>query len=283
MSEGRQVVLVTGASSGIGSATATLLAERGHRVFGTSRSPAGAATPAGVEMLELDVRSDASVAACVEALLARAGRIDAVVNNAGVVLFGESEGVSIDQAKEQFETNVFGTIRVVNAVLPAMRRQGRGRIVNMSSLVGLTGVPLLALYSASKFAIEGYSESLRYELRDFGISVSLVEPGWVRTALGEAAERPAAPVSAYDRMRRAALAAVGDRIEHGLPPARVAEAILRAVGDPKPRLRYRVGREATWIPRVRVVAPQARFEETTRRMFGLGAAPGRAGDRGRAA
>jgi NAD(P)-dependent dehydrogenase (short-subunit alcohol dehydrogenase family) len=269
MSETRQVALVTGASSGIGATTAALLAERGYRVFGTSRRPSADATPAGAEMLELDVRSDASVAACVDALLARAGRIDALVNNAGFLLFGESEGTSVEQAKEQFETNLFGTIRVINAVLPAMRRQGRGRIVNVSSLVGLTGVPLLSLYTASKFALEGYSESLRYELGELGISVSLIEPGWVRTGLGGAAQQAASPVAAYNRMRGAALAAIGDRIAAGLPPARVAEAVLRAVGDRRPRLRYRVGREATWLPRVKTVAPPARFEATTRRMFGL--------------
>ena len=143
MSQGPQVVLVTGASSGIGAATSALLAERGYRVFGTSRRPRADSAPAGVEMLELDVRSDASVEACVAALLDRAGRIDALVNNAGTMLLGESEGTSLAQAKEQFETNFFGVVRMVNAVLPAMRAQGAGRIVNVSSLSGLTAVPLL--------------------------------------------------------------------------------------------------------------------------------------------
>jgi NAD(P)-dependent dehydrogenase (short-subunit alcohol dehydrogenase family) len=269
MSEEAQVVLVTGASSGIGAATAALLADHGYRVFGTSRRPAPDAAPAGVEMLELDVRSDASVAACVEELLRRAGRVDVLVNNAGVALVGESEATSPEQAREQFETNLFGTVRMINAILPAMRRQGGGRIVNLSSLVGLTGVPLLSLYSASKFALEGYSESLRYELRDFGIPVSLIEPGFVRTGLGDHARRAASPVPAYDGVRGPAFAAIAERIEAGMAPGRVAEAVLRAVRARRPRLRYRVGREATWIPRIKTVAPPARFEATTRRMFGL--------------
>jgi short-subunit dehydrogenase len=225
-------------------------------------------------MRELDIRSDASVGACVGALLGREGRIDVLVNNAGTMLVGESEGTSLAQAKEQFDTNFFGVVRMVNALLPAMRAQGVGRIVNVSSLLGLTAVPLLPLYTASKFALEGYSESLRYELRDFGISVALVEPSWVRTALGEAGQQVSAPVQAYDRLRGAARAAIGKRIEAGLPPARVAQAVLRAVTDRRPRLRYAVGREATWLPRIRKVAPQARFEATTRRMFGLDAAAG---------
>jgi NAD(P)-dependent dehydrogenase (short-subunit alcohol dehydrogenase family) len=272
MSQEQPVALVTGASSGIGAATAALLAERGYRVFGTSRGPTDA-TPAGVDMLELDVRSDASVAACVEAVVRRTGRIDVLVNNAGFMLFGESEGTSLEQAREQFETNFFGAIRMINAALPVMRRQGEGRIVNVSSLVGLTGVPLLSLYSASKFALEGYSESLRYELRDFGISVSLIEPGFVATGLRHSGQAATRPVAAYDRVRAAALAAIGERIEAGLPPGRVAEAVMRAVADRRPRLRYRVGSEATWVPWARMIAPPARFEATTRRLFKLGAAP----------
>jgi NAD(P)-dependent dehydrogenase (short-subunit alcohol dehydrogenase family) len=220
-------------------------------------------------MLALDVRSDASVAACVEEVLARAGRIDVLVNNAGFALLGESEGTSAEEVRSQFDTNVVGVVRMTNGVLPAMRRQGRGRIVNLSSLVGLTGVPLMSLYTATKFALEGYSEALRYEVRDFGIWVSLIEPSWVRSALGEAAQQVGTPVPAYDRLREPALGAIQSRIASGLPPAQVAETIHRAIRDRTPRLRYRVGREARWLPRIKVIAPQGRFEATTRRMFGL--------------
>jgi short-subunit dehydrogenase len=268
-----EVALVTGASSGIGRATAALLAERGYRVVGTSRRPGAVAAPRGVEMLALDVRSDDAVKACVDAVLARAGRVDVLVNNAGQALYGESEGTSIAQAGDLFETNLFGVVRMTDAVLPAMRRQGRGQIVNVSSLAGLVGVPLMSLYSASKYALEGYSESLRHELRDLGIWVSLIEPGFVRTGLVDAAQGPARAVAAYDGVRGAAVAAIAARTDSGLAPERVAETILRAVGDRAPRLRYRVGRAATWIPRAKAVVPPSRFEATTRRMFGRGGAP----------
>jgi len=277
----RQTVLITGASSGIGAATAALLAASGYRVFGTSRRPAAAAPSADMEMLALDVRSDASVAACVDTLLARAGRIDALVNNAGFALYGESEGTTPEQALQQLETNVVGVMRVTNAVLPAMRQEGRGRIVNVSSLAGLTAVPFLSVYCASKYALEGYSEVLRHELRDFGIWVTLIEPGFVKTPLIVGGEAGAAPVAAYDRLRASALDRVRARTEAGIPPAHAAEAILRAIRARVPRLRYRVGREATWLPRVKAVAPPRRYEATTRRIFGLhdiGATPG--GERG---
>ena len=280
MSQEQQVVLVTGASSGIGAATAALLAERGHRVFGTSRTPTADAAPGGVELLALDVGSDASVTACVDALLERAGRIDVLVNNAGVALFGESEATSLDQARAQLETNFFGAVRMINAVLPSMRAHGRGRIINVGSLAGLTGVPLMSFYSASKHALEGYSESLRHELRDLGIAVTLIEPGFVRTGLLRSAQVASAPVPAYDRLRVAARSGVGERIAAGIPPARVAETILRAISDPRPRLRYRVGRDAAWIPRVKAIAPPARFEASTRKLFRLDAAPEGAAGRG---
>jgi NAD(P)-dependent dehydrogenase (short-subunit alcohol dehydrogenase family) len=202
MSPERETVLITGASSGIGAATAALLAASGYRVFGTSRGPVPEAASGDMEMLALDVRSGASVGACVETLLERAGRIDALVNNAGFALHGESEGTTPEQAVRQLETNVVGVMRVTNAVLPAMRREGRGRIVNVSSLAGLTAVPFLSVYCASKYALEGYSEVLRYELRDFGIWVTLIEPGFVKTPLivaGEAAAAPWPPMTASAR------------------------------------------------------------------------------------
>ena len=273
MSEEQQVVLVTGASSGIGAATAVLLAERGYRVFGTGRTPTADASPPGVEMLALDVGCDASVVACVNAILERADRVNVLVNNAGVALFGESEATSMDQAKAQLETNFFGVVRMINAVLPSMRAHGRGRIINLSSLAGLTGVPLMSLYSASKHALEGYSESLRHELRDLGIAVTLIEPGFVTTRLLRSAEVASAPVPAYDQLRSAALAGVSHRLAAGIPPARVAETVLGAIRDSRPRLRYRVGRDAAWLPRVKAIAPPARFEASTRKLFRLDAAP----------
>ncbi len=177
-----KVVLVTGASSGIGQAIAGELAARGWRVFGTSRSGAAVPTP-GVEMIALDVDDDTSVERAVAAVLARAGRIDAIVNNAGWAIMGAVEDTAIAEAKAQMETNFFGVLRLCRAVLPVMRRQGGGTIVNISSLSGLFGTPFSGLYSASKFAVEGMSEALHIETRKLGIRVVLIEPGDHASAL----------------------------------------------------------------------------------------------------
>src|SRR4051812_5113634 len=171
----RGVALVTGASSGIGLATARALARNGYNVFGTSRKPV-ADTEDGVTMLVCDVTDDESVRALVDNVMSRAGRIDLLVNNAGIGLLGGAEESSSAQAKALFDVNVFGVLRLTNAVLPIMRNQGRGRIVNLGSLLGLIPAPFNALYSSSKHAIEGYSESLDHEVRMQGIRVVVVEP-----------------------------------------------------------------------------------------------------------
>jgi len=268
MSSQERVVLVTGASSGFGRATAGLLAERGYRVYGTSRRPSPD-LPRGVQALAVDVRSDDSVASAVETVLHGAGRVDVLVNNAGSALFGESESTSVDEARDQLETNLLGVMRMVNAVLPSMRAQRGGRIVNVSSLAGLLGVPLMSLYSASKFALEGYSESLRYELRPLGVWVTLIEPGFTRTGLAAATQRAADPIGAYDGLREAARGAIAEQVAGGDPPELVAETILGALRAREPRLRYRVGRAAVWLPRVKAIAPPARYEAGARKRFGL--------------
>src|SRR5437660_2901591 len=181
-----QTILVTGASSGIGQSTARLLAERGFTVFGTARKP-DSAKREPFTMLALDVRSDESVRACVAQVITKSGRLDVLVNNAGYAMMGAAEETSVEEAKAQFETNFFGIVRMVNAVLPGMRAAGAGKIINISSLAGNTAIPFSAFYSASKFALEGYSESLWYEVRPFGITVSLVEPGFVTAPSGDAA------------------------------------------------------------------------------------------------
>ena len=154
-----QTVLITGASSGIGRATAQLLTERGFTVYGTARRP-DRATPEQFRLLALDVRSDDSVRACVDQVLSQTGRLDVLFNNAGYALTGAAEETSLAEAKAQFETNFFGTVRMVNAVLPGMRKAGAGRIVNIGSLAGLTAIPFSAFYCATKFALEAYSEAL---------------------------------------------------------------------------------------------------------------------------
>src|SRR6058998_1295203 len=182
-----QTVLVTGTSSGIGQAIARLLAERGFNVFGTARKPA-AGRSSNVTMVALDVRSDDSVRSCVQQVLSQTGRIDVLVNNAGYTLMGAAEETSLDEAKAQLETNFFGVVRMVKAVLPRMRKAGSGKIINIGSLAGITAIPFGSFYTASKFALEGYTEALWHELRPFGIHATLIEPGFVSTPIGDSTQ-----------------------------------------------------------------------------------------------
>src|SRR5260370_4513157 len=249
-----QTILVTGASSGIGRATARLLAERGFTVFGTARKPDSTQSQ-GVTMVALDVRSDESVRACVAQVVAKAGRLDVLVNNAGYSVTGAAEETSVDEAKAQLETNFFGAVRMVNAVLPGMRAARAGKIINISSLAGNTAIPFSAFYSASKFALEVYSESLWYEVRSLGISVSRGEPGFVNTPIGEASPVAAQSLPAYDATRKRMLAKFGHSLAGGIPPEQVARRVVQIIEHPNPGLRYRVGAQATWLPRLRTLGP----------------------------
>ena len=215
------VALVTGASSGIGRATAKALQSAGFRVFGTSRR-AAAESSDGVTMLACDVTDDESVAKLVDEVLAKAGRIDLLVNNAGIGLLGGAEESSTAQAQALFDVNVFGVLRVTSAVLPAMRRQGKGRIVNLSSVLGLIPAPYSALYASTKHAIEGYSESLDHELRTFGIRVVLVEPAYTRTSFEENLVRPDRLLDIYDSARAGMNGVLRKAIETGDTPEVVA-------------------------------------------------------------
>src|SRR3954469_24439591 len=178
----RPAALVTGASAGVGEPPPHAPMGAGFTVYGTSRSAAAGEKRDGVVLLPLDVTDDGSVAGVVREVLARSGRIDVLVNNAGVGIAGAAEESSIEQARALFETNVFGSIRMTRAVLPHMREQGGGRIINVSSVLGLVPAPFMALYAATKHAIEGYSESLDHEVREHGVRVLLVEPGYTNTA-----------------------------------------------------------------------------------------------------
>src|SRR6266480_359248 len=197
-----KVALVTGASSGFGQATAALLTAQGFLVFGTSRAPAHNEA-SSFELLPLDVDSEASVQTCLQTILERTGRIDLLVNNAGFAQAGAIEENSLEDARAQFETNVFGVLRMLKAVLPVMRQQGSGQIITVSSLLGVVAMPYLSLYSSSKFALEGMIEGLYHELRPFHIKVSLVEPTFFRTKFD--AQPPATPLAAYEAARQSML------------------------------------------------------------------------------
>src|SRR5688572_2422775 len=198
-----KVALVTGASSGIGEATAERLAEAGYKVYGTSRRGAQAGQRS-FEMLPLDVTSDESVEAAVGELVRREGRIDLLVNNAGFgVAPAGAEESSLDQARSIFETNFFGLVRMTRAVVPHMRRQGGGRVINIGSVLGFLPMPYGALYAATKHAVEGYSESLDHELRTRGIRVSVIEPAYTKTDFDANFMQPDAKLDEYRDVRAA--------------------------------------------------------------------------------
>jgi short-subunit dehydrogenase len=265
-----QVALVTGASSGIGAAIARLFQQRGFAIFGTSRN-VDQAPSHEFPMLKLDVNSDASVKACVDEVLLRAGRVDVLVNNAGYALTGAAEETSIEEAKEQFETNFFGVVRMVKAALPGMRAAKAGKIINIGSLAGLMSIPYNGFYCGTKFALEAYSEALWYEVKPFGIGVSLIEPGFVHTAINEALRVAGEPLAAYDGPRDRAIAAVDRSVNKGISPELVAKAVLRAAQSKAPRLRYRVGPDSVWLPRVRSASPWSIFASGVSRTFALDA------------
>ena len=262
------VALVTGASTGIGRATAEALRDAGYRVFGTSRRE-NPSPPPGITMLTCDVRDDASVARLIEDVLAQAGRIDLVVNNAGSGLLGGAEESSIAQAQALFDVNVFGVMRVTNAVLPVMRRQGRGRIVNLSSVLGLIPAPFSALYSATKHAVEGYSESLDHELRPFGIRVVLVEPAFTRTAFEENLAKPDRLLDVYETVRAEIEVVMRQGIEGGDAPEVVAAAVVKAATDRVPRTRYTAGKMARQVSLLRRFVPASAFDRSLRKQNGL--------------
>jgi NAD(P)-dependent dehydrogenase (short-subunit alcohol dehydrogenase family) len=257
------VALVTGAAAGIGRATAIALQNAGFRVFGTSRRAAEGAD--GVRMLTCDVTDDASVAKLVDEVLTKAGRIDLLVNNAGVGLLGGAEESSIAQAQALFDVNLFGVLRMTNTVLPAMRRQGKGRIINVSSILGLIPAPYNALYASTKHALEGYSESLDHELRTLGIRVVLVEPGVTRTSFEENITKPDRLLPIYDSERLRMEALMRKLIEAGDAPDVVAATVVKAATDTVPRRRYTAGKHAGQVRFLRRFLPEAMVDKSLRK------------------
>lgn len=269
MTTPQPVALVTGAKSGLGRFAARALFDAGYQVVGTSRNTAGLDDEQNLSFLELDVTRDESVVAAVDTVIARFGRIDVLVNNAGMGLNGASEENSINQSQRLFDINVYGVMRMTNAVLPHMRRQGSGRIVNISSIFGLMPAPFMAAYSATKFAVEGYSESVDHEVRDDNIRVVLVEPGGTRTGFDDNTAEPDNPLSAYEHRRRRSNQAVADQVNNGDDPLVVAKAIVSAATDKSPKLRYPAG-SARRLSALRRFAPRRVFDEQLRKSLAVG-------------
>ena len=247
--------LVTGASSGIGQATAQRLALAGYTVYGTSRRGARAGQRS-FEMLPLDVTSDESVEAAVRDVMRLEGRIDLLVNNAGFgVAPAGAEESSIDQAQSIFDTNFFGIVRMTRAVVPHMRLQGSGRIINIGSVLGFLPMPYGALYAATKHAVEGYSESLDHELRTRGIRVSVIEPAYTRTPFDANLLEPDAKLDAYREARAGVNQRLKEVMETAEPPAVVAEVVLKAASADRPKVRYTAGVLAGRLRMLRTFAP----------------------------
>jgi NAD(P)-dependent dehydrogenase (short-subunit alcohol dehydrogenase family) len=267
-SEGK-VALVTGASSGIGEATAKRLANAGYKVYGTSRRGAESVQQP-FEMLSLDVTSDESVEAAVSEVMRRDGRIDLLVNNAGFgVAPAGAEESSLDQARAIFETNFFGLVRMTRAVVPHMRRQGSGRVINIGSVVGFLPLPYGALYAATKHAVEGYSESLDHELRTRGIRVSVVEPAYTKTPFDSNFMEPDAKLDEYRKAREGVNKKVGEVMATAEQPSVVADTVLKAASAAQPKVRYTAGKLAKRLRILRRFAPAAAVDAGIRKSLGL--------------
>ncbi len=249
------IALVTGASSGIGEATAQRLAMAGYKVYGTSRHSVQSGQRS-FAMLPLDVTSDESVEAAVRELIRLEGRIDLLVNNAGFgVAPAGAEESSIEQAKAIFETNFFGLIRMTRAVVPHMRRQGNGRIINIGSVLGFLPMPYGALYAATKHAVEGYSESLDHELRTRGIRVSVIEPAYTRTQFDTNFLAPDSKLDEYREVRALLDKVLNEVMATAAEPTVVADVVLQAAIAVRPKLRYPAGGLANRLRLLRRFAP----------------------------
>lgn len=263
-----KVVLVTGVSSGIGRATAIKFSERGCHVFGTVRDMGKAQAIPGVSLIEMDVRDEASVQRGVQTVVAQAGRIDVLVNSAGVTLLGAAEETSIAEAQTLFDTNLFGLLRTIQAVLPHMRNQRSGRIVNVSSVLGFLPAPYMSLYSASKHAVEGLSETLDHEVRQFGIRVALVEPSFTKTNLDLNAPQTARKIPEYSEPFGVVSQAIQKNVQKAPGPEGVASTIVdAALGVWK--MRCTPKGEASLLSKLRRFMPAGPVEKGLRKTFGL--------------
>src|SRR2546425_5173719 len=247
-----KVAIVTGSATGIGYETAVHLAKNGFRTYATMRNlqkANGIKEMAKTEnlplsLIQLDVTDDISINKAIDTVINESGRVDVLVNNAGYGLIGSIEDMSVEELKAQYETNVFGVFRVTQAVLPHMRKQHNGIIVNISSLAARVGLPLFSAYVSSKFALEGLSESMAYELQPFGIKVVIIEPGNIKTNFRSEKAARAKKDSTYYTMTQSTIETIEGMVKQGMHPKEVAKVVIHAIDNPKPELRYIVGKDA---------------------------------------
>ena len=260
--------MVTGSSSGIGYETALALAREGYNTYATMRD-----TKKGnqikeiakkenlkLEVIELDVDKDETVQAAINKIMKERNRIDVIVNNAGYGLFGCLEDLSMDDLKAQFETNFFGVVRTLQVVIPIMRKQKSGTIVNVSSVAGRIGFPVSPAYISSKFALEGLSESMRYELSPFGINTIIIEPGVIKTNFMSTMKKSMKPDSAYKDITNKVIMGISMMADMGTPPQEVARTIIKAIKSENPLPRYTVGNDAAMFLEAKKAKTDLEFE-----------------------
>ena len=278
MQQEKKVAIITGSSSGIGFETSVLLARNGFHTYAAVRGldksqplmDMSKKDGLSIQVIELDVSNDKSVEDAINRVLSENKRIDVVVNNAGYVLVGSFEDLSMDEIKSQFETNFFGALRVIQAILPTMRNQRNGRIVNLSSLGGRIAIPLDSAYHGTKFALEGLSESLQYEVEQFGIKIIIIEPGAIKSnffnnlKMASKAQRPDSP---YAQMMQKLNAGFSFILENAAHPIEVAKVILAAVTSEDPQLRYTVGDDAAMILQAKRTMSDAEFRNLMKKQF----------------
>ena len=268
----RQTVLITGASAGIGKATSKRLLEAGYTVYATARrvEQMRDLEDLGAIALKMDVTKEEELVACVEGINEVEGGVDILVNNAGFGLYGPMEDIPLDDARYQFEVNLFGLARLTQLVLPYMRKQHAGKIVNVSSIGGKMHAPLGSWYIATKHALEGWSDCLRFELKSFGVDVVVIEPGLIRTEFGNVAFEPMVERSAkspysdiVNRMTEGM-----DSYEGGSPPSVIAGTVLKAVRAKRPKTRYAAGQYAKAALLLRKLVSDRMFDRVIDRMVG---------------
>jgi len=270
----QKVAIVTGSSSGIGYATSLMLARKGFYTYASARNIDKSASLQSIanaeslplKLIQLDVTDDSSAKDALEKIVLERGRIDVLVNNAGYALFGAFEDLSLDEIKAQFETNFFGVIRVTQHVLPIMRKQGGGVIVNVSSINGLIAFPVISAYVSTKFAIEGLSESIAYELEPFGIKVILIEPGVIGSNFMKGSVLPKKaldPKSPYSELVQKVSVKTNSQHEdkNATQPQEVANTIIQAISTEKPEFRYVVGNDAVGLLEARKNMPYSEFQK----------------------
>ena len=243
----KQTILVTGASSGFGFLIATKLYESGHTVIGTSRNPQQYQTRFPFKLLALDIADDKSVESFVRELFSQISQLDVLINNAGYLLTGLAEETPVDLGKRQFDTNFWGTVQLTKELLPHFRKQKHGKIITTGSFLGLIGHPNVSYYSASKHALEGYFKSLRFELNQFNIKISIIEPVYFKTNLGENATVSHEEIPEYDSFRQKLDVYTNNEITNAPEPGRVLDTVLKIVNEKTPGFSYPIGKGTSLI------------------------------------